>query len=128
MCGKPKFFICQHCGNIIQMIYESGVKVVCCGEPMIELVANTEDAAYEKHVPVIEVDGDIVTVKVGSVAHPMVDEHYIMWIYLETNEGGHRKCLQPGDEPVLSFKLGEGEKAIAAYEYCNLHGLWKADV
>ena len=75
----------------------------------------------------IEVDGDIVTVKVGSVAHPMVDEHYIM-IYLETNEGGHRKCLQPGDEPVLSFKLGEGEKAIAAYEYCNLHGLWKADV
>ena len=86
---KPKFCICRHCGNIVGMVVDAGVPVVCCGEPMHELVANTEDAAKEKHVPVIEQDGNIVTVKVGSVEHPMLDEHYIQFIYLLTKEGGH---------------------------------------
>ena len=128
MCEKPRFFICKHCGNVIQMVKSSGVKVVCCGDPMTELVANTEDAAYEKHVPVVDIDGNKVTVTVGGVLHPMLPEHHIAWIYLETNRGGHRKCLPVDGEPKTCFTLCEGEEAIAAYEYCNLHGLWKKDV
>lgn len=127
MC-EPKFFICKHCGNLIGMIHDSGVEVVCCGEPMSELKANTTDAAQEKHVPVISVEGSAVTVKVGSVPHPMLPEHSIQWIYLLTKEGGQRKCLSPGEEPSAVFALAEGDKVVAAYEYCNLHGLWKAEV
>lgn len=122
MCEK-KFYICKHCGNIIGMIHSSGVPVVCCGENMTELVANTTEASTEKHLPVVTVDGSTVTVKVGSVAHPMTAEHSIQWIYLETDKGGHRICLKPGDEPQAVFCLKD-EKAIAAFEYCNLHGLW----
>lgn len=126
MCD-PRFFICKHCGNIIEMIHSSGVPVVCCGEEMNELIPGTIDASLEKHVPEVTVDGDTITVKVGSVTHPMVPEHYIQWIYLRTEKGGQRKCLNPGEEPVASFTLN-GDKAVAAYEYCNLHGLWKADI
>lgn len=128
MCEKPKFYICKHCGNIIQMVHSSGVQVVCCGDPMTEMVANTTDAAQEKHVPVIEVDGDNVTVSIGSVSHPMVEEHHIVWVHLETTKGGQRKCFNVNDDPSLLFKLSKDEKAIAAYAYCNLHGLWKAEV
>ena len=126
MC-EPKFYICKHCGNIVGAIHESGAAIVCCGEPMAELKANTTDAAKEKHVPVIEISGDIVTVKVGSVPHPMLPEHSIQWVYLLTKEGGQRKCLSPGEEPVATFALVPGDKVVAAYEYCNLHGLWKAE-
>ena len=125
---KPKFCICRHCGNIVGMVVDAGVPVVCCGEPMHELVANTEDAAKEKHVPVIEQDGNIVTVKVGSVEHPMLDEHYIQFIYLLTKEGGQRKPLKPGEKPVAKFAFAPGDEVIAAYEYCNLHGLWKKEI
>lgn len=128
MCEKPRFFICKHCGNIISMVKSSGVPVVCCGEPMTELIGNTVEASYEKHIPVPEVEGDKVTVTVGSVIHPMTEEHHIEWIYLETSQGGHRKCLAPGDEPVTCFKLCKGETPVAAYAYCNLHGLWKAEI
>lgn len=127
MC-KPKFFVCRECGNLVEMVNSSGVKMVCCGQEMQELVPNTVDAAKEKHVPVVEVEGNTVTVKIGSVAHPMVEEHYIQWIYLLTEKGIQRKCLKPGEEPVAVFALAEGDKAIEAYEYCNLHGLWKKEI
>ncbi len=121
-----KFYQCAHCGNIITYVKESGVKVVCCGEEMKELIPGTVDAAKEKHIPVIERDGDTVTVKVGGVAHPMLPEHYIEWIVLETNLGRQRKQLNPGQAPEAKFALVEGEEVVAAFEWCNLHGLWKA--
>lgn len=93
---------------------------------MKEIIPNTTDASAEKHVPVIKVDGRHVVVEVGSVAHPMVDVHYIEWIALETDKGNQRKKLKPGDAPKAEFALLEGEKVIAAYAYCNLHSLFKA--
>ncbi|MDO4289030.1 MAG: desulfoferrodoxin family protein [Eubacterium sp.] len=128
MCKTPKFYKCEHCGNIFGTVHDAGVTPVCCGEKMTELKANTVDAAKEKHVPVITVDGNTVTVEVGSVAHPMLEEHHIAWIYLETKQGGQRKCLAAGEEPKAVFALTEGDEAVAAYEYCNLHGLWMATV
>ena len=122
-----KFYICNHCGNIIAYVKSSGVPVVCCGEKMQELVPNTTDAAVEKHVPVIQIDGSKVTVTVGSAEHPMIPEHYIQWIALATRQGNQRKELQPGQKPQAEFMLGEGDEAEAAYAYCNLHGLWKAE-
>ena len=118
---------CEHCGNIIAHVNDSGVRCVCCGEEMQPLAPNTTDAAGEKHVPVVRVDGRTVTVTVGSVEHPMLVAHYIQWILLETKEGRQRKALQPGDKPVAVFALTETDAVVAAYEYCNLHGLWKAE-
>lgn len=126
--SERKFFVCKHCGNIVGMVYDSGVNVACCGEAMAELVPNTVDAAQEKHVPVVTVDGNLVHVAVGSVEHPMLEAHYIQWIYLETVKGGQRKTLKPGEKPEATFALTEDDKAIAAYEYCNLHGLWKKEL
>ena len=123
----PKYLICSHCGNMVSVIKDSGVAMVCCGEEMAELVAGTTDASVEKHVPVIEVDGNTVTVTIGSVEHPMVPEHYIEWISLVTKQGYQRKSLNPGEKPVAVFALAEGDSVVAAYEYCNLHGLWKKD-
>jgi superoxide reductase len=125
--SEHRFFKCKHCGNIIGMIFASGVPVVCCGEEMEELVANTVDASKEKHVPVVTVEGGKVTVKVGSVPHPMTEEHFIMWVYLQTEKGGQRKAFKPGDEPTAEFALID-DKPVAAYEYCNLHGLWMAKI
>lgn len=122
----PRFFVCKHCGNMIDVIHDSGVPMVCCGEKMTELIAGSTDAAQEKHVPVITVNGSEVKVAVGSVAHPMVEEHYITWIYLQTEKGVQRKALKPGDAPEATFALTADDKAVAAYEYCNLHGLWVA--
>lgn len=119
-----KFYVCKHCGNIIAFVKESGVPVICCGEKMSELVPNTTDAAVEKHVPVISQNGNIVTVTVGSVEHPMTQEHFIEWIALQTKNGNQRKVLQPGSKPSTCFALCEGDQVVAAYAYCNLHGLW----
>ena len=127
MCNKGRFFICKTCGNLVGMINDGGGKLICCGKEMEEITANTVDAAKEKHVPVIEVEGNKVTVKVGSVNHPMLPEHFIQWIYLVTKQGAQRKCLAPGEEPVAVFALAEGDEAVEAYEYCNLHGLWKKE-
>lgn len=118
-----KFYICRHCGNIIGMIESSGVPVVCCGEKMEQLIPNTTEAAGEKHVPVVTVEGNTVSVKVGSVEHPMTDDHYIQWIYLETEKGGQRKNLKPGETPAAKFVL-EDDEPVGVYAYCNLHGLW----
>ena len=121
-----KFLKCKRCGKIVEVINDGAPETVCCGEPMVELKANTTDAATEKHVPVIEIVGDKVSVSVGSVVHPMEAAHYIQWIAIETNRGVYRKNLNPGEEPKASFILSD-EKLIAAYEYCKLHGLWKAE-
>ena len=115
----------MHCGNIVELLEESGVPVICCGEKMTELVPNTTDAATEKHVPVVEVSGNEVLVKVGSVEHPMLEEHHIAFIVLETNLGTQRKFLDVAGKPEARFVLAEGEEVVAAYEYCNLHGFWK---
>lgn len=122
-----KFLKCNHCGNIVAVVEEKGGSITCCNEKMQELVANTTDAATEKHVPVIEVNGQSVKVTVGSVEHPMIPEHFIGWIALQTRQGNQRKELKPGDKPVAEFMLCEDDEVISAYEYCNLHGLWKAD-
>lgn len=119
-----KFYICKHCGNIIAMVRESGAPISCCGQKMTELEAGTTDAAVEKHVPVVEVKDGKAIVTVGSVAHPMVPEHYIEWIALSTDKGNQRKQLEPDDEPKACYALCEGEKVEAAYAYCNLHSLW----
>lgn len=125
--NETRFFICEHCGNIVGLIKSSGVPIKCCGQNMTELVAGTTDAALEKHVPVVEVEGNQVKVKVGEVAHPMVEEHFIQWVYLQTDKGGQRKNLLPGEAPEVTFALAD-EKPVAVYEYCNLHGLWKTDI
>ena len=123
---KLKFYICKNCGNIVAMVRESGAPISCCGQKMTELEAGTTDAAVEKHVPVVEVKDGKAVVTVGSVAHPMAPEHYIQWIALSTNQGNHRKKLEPGDEPKVCFALCDGEEVEAAYAYCNLHSLWKS--
>lgn len=124
-----EFYRCEGCGNFVTFLEpKTACTPKCCGEPMKELIPNTTDAAQEKHVPVVTVDGSTVTVKVGSVDHPMVDAHYIQFIVLETSQGFQKKDLKPSDEPKAVFALAEGEKPVAAYEYCNLHGLWKKDI
>ena len=123
-----KFYICRHCGNIIEKVADAGVPVMCCGQKMEELVPGAVDGALEKHVPVVTVDGNLVKVEVGSVAHPMLPEHSIQWVYLVTDKRVMRYNLQPGVAPVADFALLPGEKPVAAYEYCNLHGLWKKDI
>ena len=121
-----KFYRCEHCGNIITFVHSAGVPVMCCGQKMTELVPGTTDGAAEKHVPVVEVQDSTVQVKVGSVEHPMLPEHFIQFIAIETKHGSQIKYLQPGEKPQASFVLADGDQLVAAYEYCNLHGLWKA--
>ena len=122
-----KFLKCERCGKIVGVINDTPVPTMCCGEAMKELTANTTDGATEKHVPVITIDGNTVTVVVGSAEHPMLEAHYIQWIALETKQGAQRKSLVPGAAPKAVFALAEGDEVVCAYEYCNLHGLWKAD-
>lgn len=121
-----KFYKCRHCGNVIEKLVDSKVKVVCCGEEMEELVPNTVDASGEKHVPVVScLEECKMKVTVGSVLHPMEDAHHIVFIYVETENGGMRVNLKDKPEALFCVKNG---KPVAVYEYCNLHGLWKTDV
>ena len=121
-----KFYRCPVCGQIVAIVKEPGSPLICCGQEMQEIKAGTSDGAREKHVPVYEVKGNIVTVNVGSVDHPMLPEHYIEWIVLRTTSGNQRKALKPGDAPKAVFAICEGEKVEEVYAYCNLHSLWKA--
>ena len=123
-----KVFKCNKCGNIVELIEDGKGVLTCCGEAMKEVVANTEDAAAEKHVPAVKVEGNKVIVEVGSVEHPMADVHYIEWIILESEKGFQKVDLKPNQAPRAEFIIAEGDKPVAAYEYCNLHGLWKADI
>lgn len=121
-----RFYKCNHCGNVIEKVVDKGVPVVCCGERMQELIPNTVDASGEKHVPVVtQIDENTIKVEVGSVAHPMLKEHHIAFIYVETERGGIRVNLT--DKPEAVVYLGD-ERPIAVYEYCNLHGLWKTEL
>lgn len=124
---ETRFFICEHCKNIVGLINASGVPIKCCGQNMTELIPGVVDAAVEKHVPVATVDGNIVKVNVGEVTHPMTEDHYIQWVYLQTNKGGQRKNLLPNEAPEVTFALAD-EKPVAVYAYCNLHGLWKLNL
>ena len=128
MCANNKFYICEKCGNLVGVINSSGVPMMCCGQKMTKLEAGVVEASREKHIPDVKVEGGIVTATVGSVIHPMSEEHSIQWIYLETDKGGQRKCLKPGEAPIAKFAITDDEKPIAVYAYCNLHGLWKADI
>ena len=119
-----KFYQCKHCKQLITKEVDPGVKMICCGEVMEELVPNTHDGAGEKHVPVVKVEGNKVMVSVGAVEHPMLDVHYIMFIAIETTHGKQVKYLKPGEAPYAEFLLADGEELVKAYEYCNLHSLW----
>ena len=122
-----KFYICEHCGNIIGVIHDAGVPMMCCGQKMTKLEAGTVEASREKHIPVASYEGGLVKVAIGSIAHPMIPEHSIEWVYLQTDRGGQRKNLAPGEAPEVTFAVAD-EKPLAVYAYCNLHGLWKADI
>ncbi|MBQ7636577.1 MAG: desulfoferrodoxin FeS4 iron-binding domain-containing protein [Lachnospiraceae bacterium] len=121
-----KFYRCPVCGQIVAIVKETGSPLICCGQEMQEIKAGVSDGAAEKHVPVYEVKDNIVTVKVGSVDHPMLPEHYIEWIAIQTKKGNQRKALKPGEAPKASFAILEGDEVVAVYAYCNLHSLWKA--
>ena len=100
---------------------------MCCGKKMTKLEAGVVEASHEKHIPVVSVEGNTVKVTIGSIEHPMAEEHSILWVYLQTDKGGQRKCLEVGKAPCVIFALSD-EKPLAAYAYCNLHGLWKTDI
>ena len=114
--------------TLAMLINRNAAELSCNGAPMKVLTANTTDAAQEKHVPTFEVDGKKITVKVGSVAHPMTEPHLIEWIYLQTKKGGQYRYLTHEDKPEAVFYVAEDDKPLAVYEYCNLHGLWKAAI
>ena len=124
-----KFVLCEKCGALVKVLIDCtcpncGIK--CCGEVMKEIVPGTTDASVEKHLPVYAVVGNKVVVKVGSVEHPMTEEHYIEWVSLQTNNGNQRKALNPNQKPEVCFAICEGDQVEAVYAYCNLHSLWKA--
>lgn len=124
---KEKFYICRTCGNLVGMINSSGAPMICCGKPMEALVPNTVEASGEKHLPAVTVENGAVNVQIGSVKHPMEDVHYIEWVYLQTENGGQRISLKPGQAPQVKFLLGD-EKPVAVYAYCNIHGLWMTEL
>ena len=125
---EVKVFKSAKCNELVLVLKDDDGHLACCGEPMKLLKANTTDAANEKHVPVVTVDGNKVTVVVGEVEHPMTEAHLIQWIVLETKKGSQKKVLSATDAPRAEFTLEEGDEAVAAYEYCNLHGLWKKEI
>ena len=124
MTERKQVYKCEKCGNIVEVLHEAGGELVCCGQPMKLFKENTVDAAVEKHVPVIETAADGVTVKVGSVPHPMEEKHYIEWVEIIDGDKSCRKFLKPGEAPEATFSVtGSG---MVAREYCSLHGLWKS--
>jgi superoxide reductase len=126
MAARLEVYKCEHCGNMVEMIHAGGGELVCCGSPMMLLKENSVDAAKEKHVPVIEKTTDGYKVTVGSVAHPMEEKHYIEWIELVADGKAYRQFLNPGDAPEATFCITASK--VTAREFCNLHGLWKADL
>jgi superoxide reductase len=126
--GSPVFSKCNICGNITVKLVNSGVKMVCCGQPMEEMAPNTVDASVEKHVPVVtKIDDCTIKVEVGSAPHPMTPEHHIVFIYIETENGGEYILLDEAGKPEAEFCICK-DKPVAAYEYCNLHGLWETEI
>lgn len=121
-----RFFECRHCGNIITYQREVRLAASCCGRVMLEMEPNTEDASMEKHKPILDYKGLNVLVRVGEIMHPMENAHHIQWVILETSKGYYKRHLMPGGDPVARFTLQDDEEVRSAYEYCNLHGLWKS--
>lgn len=121
---EQKFLICEHCGNIVSVVNESGVPMMCCGQKMKQIEPGVVEASREKHIPVFEVKGNVVEVNVGSIDHPMIPEHYIEWVSLQTKAGTQLKRLEPNQAPKVCFALCDGDEVEAVYAYCNLHGLW----
>ncbi len=119
-----QIYKCEICGNIVEMLHGGAGDLICCGQAMNQFIENTVDAAKEKHVPVIEASGGKVNVKVGSVAHPMEEKHYIEWVELVVDGKAYRQFLKPGDAPEATFAIDA--ENVTAREYCNVHGLWKA--
>ena len=124
---NTKYYICEKCGNLVEKIDDSGVPMVCCGQKMTPVEAGTVEASREKHIPVATVEGNLVKVVVGSVEHPMAEEHSILWVELKTDKGVQRKHLPVGAHPSVTFALSD-EKPLEVYAYCNLHGLWKTEI
>ena len=120
---EPKFYICRRCGNLAGLISDSGIPMTCCDQKMEMLTPNTVEASGEKHIPDATLVYGNLQVNIGTIDHPMSAEHYIAWVYVETETGGYCKKLTPGNAPTISFALGT-DKAVAVYAYCNLHGLW----
>ncbi len=125
---QVKFYKCMHCGNIAIKVVDHNVPLVCCGEQMVELVPGTEDAALEKHVPAVTAEDGHIHVIVGSVEHPMEDDHYIQFICLLKDTGYEIHPMTPHNPPATDFYVAAGEKPLAVFEYCNKHGLWKTDL
>lgn len=123
MAEKLEVYKCEVCGNIVEVLHGGKGELVCCGKPMKLFKENTVDAAQEKHVPVVEKGAEGITVKVGSVAHPMEEKHFIEWIELLADGKAYRQFLNPGEAPEARFEI-QADK-VEAREYCNLHGLWK---
>ena len=119
-----EFLRCNHCGNIIAYVKNTGVKVSCCGEHMMSLVAKNDDVGNEKHVPVYKKEGKYLVVDVSSVEHPMSEEHHIEWVALVTKNGNQRKVLKPNMKPSVNFLIEEDDEVVELYAYCNIHGLW----
>ena len=122
-----KFYVCEHCGNLVGMIHDSGVPMMCCGQKMTALLPNTVEASGEKHLPVVAVEDGAINVNVGAVNHPIFLEHFIEWVYVQTENGGQRKALKPDDKPNVTFCLGD-DKAVAVYVYFFFFGLWKTEI
>ena len=127
MKNSVKFYVCEHCGNVVEKVEDHGVPIMCCGQKMKELVPGVVEASREKHIPVARVEGNLVKVSVGSVEHPMAAEHSILWVALESDKGLYRKHLEVGAAPEAVFALAD-ENPVAVYAYCNLHGLWKQEL
>ena len=127
MCEK-RFYVCERCGNLVELVESGGGQLVCCGQKMTCLEAGVVEASREKHIPVVTVSDRVVHVCVGSVAHPMGKEHNIGWVYLVTDKGIQRKAPPLDEAPECDFVLADGEVPLAAYAWCNLHGLWKSEI
>lgn len=123
-----RFFVCEDCKSILEMVEgDQEISVECCGGTLKEIKPNSSEGAGEKHVPEVEIQGNIATVKVGSILHPMTAEHYIGWVSVFTDQGVYRKALKAGGEPIVKFLLSDGEQISAVYAYCNEHGLWEKE-
>ena len=123
-----RYFECEKCGNVVELVRDGKKAMWCCEEQMKELNPNTKEASHEKHIPVVEKKGDKVTVHVAEAEHPMIEEHYIGWVSICTDSGTQRKPLYINKEPKASFMLSKGEKLREAYAFCNLHGLWRKEI
>ncbi len=122
MTERLQVYRCEVCGNMVEVLHQAKGQLVCCGQPMKLCQENTSDAAREKHVPVVEKTADGIKVKVGSLPHPMEEDHYIEWVELIAAGKDGRRFLKPGSAPEATFKMEAAQ--VTARAYCNLHGLW----